>query len=1197
MPISLTLESVLDHVKDLEREYDWSEATNSYVEALTIVPERDSSKRAEICERLGYALYRAAMQSDSHREFVEKLNQAIEGYKQADKFYAFSRERLKAARMLRCEAMIAYVGYWLTSNVTDKKRLIKESWTLTRQALQALKDAEANFEYGKTYNQLSTSVDFCFFLEQDYRDRKSIVNEAVEHGERAISFLANSGDPHDLARAFVKTATYLEVFGVHFLGEGEREANFRKATDYRQKANELSEETAMLQLISVQAGPSWDWGEGTDKAIDSFTKALKYAKRSRDKFVIGCAMDFLAYHTCWRARATDDPEKRLQLAEFALQYAEDAKRQYLPISFTSPSAGVIWVESPYAEHYWRLASFEVDPEKRRKLLTRAAKFAPEMLEKAELSEIPDLIHYAHHVYGKILAYSARVEPDHDVRRRFLEESLKHRNEAIKIIEKLSPYHYWDLGVMQGSLANIKTDLVGLLDDPASRRKMLQEAIADKEKSIDLSLKWMTLYGHETSVSLSADLAPRQYQLGELLNRLCEFTNNREHLEAATKAFEDAAQTYQKINLTSRVAECYWKAAQTYDALNEHLIAAEKFDLASNNYLKAAERTPQLKGLYHDYALYMQAWDEIEKARYHHRRQEYKKAKESYQKVSELHKLTERWNYLSSNYLAWSQLEGAEDLSRKEQARAAQALFYQAIAQFLEAKKSIQTRFEKSEDDEEKEMAIGLIKASDVRQGYCLGRIALEEAKALARDGDHALSSEKYGLAAQEFQEAVQEDKSDCQDLEPIIYLCEAWQMMTQAEAEASPQLYLKASKLFDKAKERSSDEKAKVLALGHSYFCKALEAGARFEATRDKAYYSKAKKHIEVATNYYLKAGFKIASEYAIATYRLFDAYVYTYMAQTETNAKKKAQYYQMADKLLRASASSYSKAKHPEKSEEVKRVLESVVRERQLTASLVQVLHAPTITSTTTSFFTPTPTYEEAAGLDRFAHANIEAHLTVPAEVIVEEELEVRLDLVNVGKDFGLLIRVEDLIPEGFKVKALSSQYSLEDGSVDLKGKRLEPLKVEPIKIGLLTTEPSVANFSPKVIYADELGKFKTTKPEPVSLTVHPKLAFEFKTEGAHKAFDYLVKSFVEDYMKRRLSLEKSGWRTLMEIIKHGKVSRSSVYASSGGRGASVSELERRGLVEARIFLGERGRGGKIVKMRVCYEKEPVKRYIDRHT
>ncbi len=65
-------------------------------------------------------------------------------------------------------------------------------------------------------------------------------------------------------------------------------------------------------------------------------------------------------------------------------------------------------------------------------------------------------------------------------------------------------------------------------------------------------------------------------------------------------------------------------------------------------------------------------------------------------------------------------------------------------------------------------------------------------------------------------------------------------------------------------------------------------------------------------------------------------------------------------------------------------------------------------------------------------------------------------------------------------------------------------------------------------------------------------------------------------------------------EIVKHGKVSRSSVYGASGRRGLAISELERRGLVEERVFLGERGRGGKIVKIRICYEKETIKRHVD---
>lgn len=66
------------------------------------------------------------------------------------------------------------------------------------------------------------------------------------------------------------------------------------------------------------------------------------------------------------------------------------------------------------------------------------------------------------------------------------------------------------------------------------------------------------------------------------------------------------------------------------------------------------------------------------------------------------------------------------------------------------------------------------------------------------------------------------------------------------------------------------------------------------------------------------------------------------------------------------------------------------------------------------------------------------------------------------------------------------------------------------------------------------------------------------------------------------------------MQIIKQAKASKSGVYSAGGRREPAISELERRGLVETRVFPGERGRGGRIQKMRISYEKETVKRYID---
>ena len=69
------------------------------------------------------------------------------------------------------------------------------------------------------------------------------------------------------------------------------------------------------------------------------------------------------------------------------------------------------------------------------------------------------------------------------------------------------------------------------------------------------------------------------------------------------------------------------------------------------------------------------------------------------------------------------------------------------------------------------------------------------------------------------------------------------------------------------------------------------------------------------------------------------------------------------------------------------------------------------------------------------------------------------------------------------------------------------------------------------------------------------------------------------------------------MDIVKQAGVSRYSMYGSDSHRGLATTELEDLGVVEARFFFGERGRGGKILKLRVSYEKENVKQYVDQRT
>lgn len=94
---------------------------------------------------------------------------------------------------------------------------------------------------------------------------------------------------------------------------------------------------------------------------------------------------------------------------------------------------------------------------------------------------------------------------------------------------------------------------------------------------------------------------------------------------------------------------------------------------------------------------------------------------------------------------------------------------------------------------------------------------------------------------------------------------------------------------------------------------------------------------------------------------------------------------------------------------------------------------------------------------------------------------------------------------------------------------------------------------------------------------------------------FEYLVASFVEDYVRNRLPAEKSGWRSRGSILESAKVSKSSLYGAEGKYGPLMGELLARGLVETRFFPGERGRGGEIVKLRIAHEKPPVKALVQK--
>jgi tetratricopeptide (TPR) repeat protein len=1197
--------------KKKEETYDWLNAVDLYKQALNVIAKKKFSKSGEIQERIGYCLYRRAFQADTRENLKRDMLKAIEAYDKALETYDNVESLEKLAKTSHCKAMTSYIRSRLPADLAVKREQLDKCWKLESQVLNAYEESAEHKCLGRACNNLLIFLIDRLEIEWDAELRNSIVEEALKHGEKAIEIFSKTQDRIQLAQAYASTAFFLKnaAFARGFTVK-ERKEYRKKALSYPQKAIEISEEIGDAYLIAqsnlrvASAGLDISGSTGLEEK-QYYEKALQFSNLTEDKLLIARALIGLEFAAKNSTEAYEDPDKAKEAYKELLKY-RDAVVDY---------CNIIAYDAGIAEAYWmgidipieELSAMETDLKSKHSLLEEFARLGHKGLEHALLSGSMGVTFHTMRVLGWVLVRMARFETNTTKKTKLLEESSKYIEESISILKQASALSYVEPRELTfanciWSLASNQVEMATTEKTIDEKIKLLKNAIVNMRAAREHWLRWaespwtrVEKWIVHSEQWIGAGIT--EMIIGKTLNQLYALTNNIDVLSDAIKAFKKSIENYDKADSPfSRVAESYWQMAKIYNNMSNYEESARNFELASENYSLAAKKISQLKDFYQDHASYLQAWSEIETARNHISERQYRQAKEHYEKAANLHKSTERWNYLSLNYLAWARLEEAEDLSRREQTEEAKNLFQEVAKLFAEARESIKKQFEIIETEDEKKMATELVKASRIREQYCLGRISLEEAKILERQGDHAASSRKYISAAETFQKAADamERKSDRQELRRIVDLCRAWHLMARAEAEASPDLYSKASKLFEEIKEHSPDDRAKLLALGHSRFCKALEAGTKFEDTRDTAMYSAAKKNLEAAESYYIKTGLKNASEYAKATRTLFDAYMYTHKAETEMDPRKKTQYYQVAERLLQASAGSYTKARYVEKSEQVRRLLENVQDKRQLAMSLSEVFHAPTITSTTTSFSTPTPTHEQAVGLERFEHTVIEAYLTASQEVKVGQEFEVRLDLVNVAQNFGLLVRIEDIVTPSLEVTALPPQHRIENGSLDMKGKRLEPLRVESVKLSLRPTEAGVISLNPRVIFVDELGKFKICTPKPATITVHPKLSFQFKIAAAQKVFNFLIDAFVQDYMRRRLPLDNSGWTTLNQIVKQAKVSKSSVYGPKGRRGCAVSELEKRGLVETRVFPGERGRGGRIIKMRIAYGKETVKRHVD---
>ena len=1090
-----SLRTILEQAGEHEKKYNWLEARDRYERARGGVDEKGFVEKGELQEKIGYCLHRAAFQAESREEFKERMGEAIEAYAEAQALYEKSGSDEKSARIDRCGAVAKYLGYWIERCPDERLRLLDECLELESRALTAFWNAGNKLEYGRMYGLLPLVFPGRLALGWDREAEKRIIDEGIEWGQRAVSVLSELGEPHETAKAYLVLATCLQQLPSRFTEEPPP-----GIIQYLGKASELLQDSGDAQLLGL-LHYRWTLGgveEGSQDALTHCEKALECGAESRDNFLKGVALSGLIHHRAWRTYTIEtDPDERTRQSEEEKELLDRAVRlcSIVPLY----GFGYVFMQPPWGhvDFYFFRGMWETDLDKKREFLNKAVEIGSKALREAEEYEInfTSLLRYlSYSVWGLSV-----LESDLQRKRRMTETGLKYNETVLERVTRRFPLDYWGIYTELSATGRWKALLADLEPDLGAKTRLYEEAAKGMVRALELA------YKQPLPVVRRVHVAFREMLYSGFLTRLYLLTKDSEHLRKAVEVSQRAAESCRIAGLASRAAECYWEMAKSQALLREYVKASESFQEASDSYTEAAESVPQLRDFYRDHAIYMQAWSETEKAKQFHGVKEYGAAKGSYERVSALHESTRRWNHLSLSYLAWARLEEAEDQSRREQTQEARDLFQQAGELFSDVRESLKEKLRAigPPEDElrsevsfqlmtieipEKQLVEDLIQASELRRGYCLARVLLEEAKLLDKQGDHAASSERYGLAAEGFERVAtaMELESERRELASTVFLCRAWQRMTAAEAQTSPKLFLEASEFFDKARDHEPDEKSRLLDFGHSSFCRALEAGAMYERTQDEQHYSAAKRHVETATNFYVRAGFKEASEYAKATNRLFDAYSYMYQGQLERDLTKKAQLYQLAEKLLQNSAGFYVTAKHPEKNDEVLRVLESVRQERETAVSLTEVLHAPAITSTTASFSTPSQSREQAVGLERFENADVQASVMPrDQEAKLGDTVSLKIELVNAGKGGAQLIRVAELVPARFELVEKPEMYNVEDSGLNMKGKSLGPLRTEELSLVLKPLDKGSFQIKPRIIYLDEAGKYKYHEPEPVIIVV----------------------------------------------------------------------------------------------------------------
>ncbi len=1071
------IETELGQALEKAEAYEWIAAAEFYGRALAKLDiVKETAPAAEIAEQQAKCYFKAAFQATSRNEFLHVMKLSEESEQRAASLHesAGSEGLSKRAR-----ARALFANFWVQDQPDEKRMVLEKSITLGQESAQI-------FElHGDMTHLVETLFDLLLYREKAFhlsRDRKELLDLFEGALETAWRIIEEEGlADNQISLETIHALVQLYVAADYVLEQPRYEELEKRLEKLKDRILELSTKirTTSAEALAIEASLvlAGDLEGDIPKTRILFEKGISKAKELRDLYMIGRLNLIASAMARWAALSEEFVEKRREQLEKAIELAQNAIDNFQP---SSPGA---WLKRAYgvkldASNYLAL-TVETDIDRKRSVLRKAI----DTTRKAMVYERQSFVTGMGHQLSRAMYLLATMDTGPEEKTRLLKEALPIREEIVRTFEQLSP-HSFSRGVALNYLAQIKSELSKLETDDTRRRDLLKEASSDMEKCARLCT---TLTGIAPPLpgQVRAWAQYSEWQ-GDVLQQLYDATLETSHGHEAVDAYQQAITYLSKSDSLGPIPPVRWKIAQTYDLMKEYHESSESFRQAAAEYRAAGKKIIGLAGVFEDYSQYMESWAIIEEARLSHEREQYTTSAEGYTKVANALRTLKDWNHLSKHYSACSFLELGEAMSRQERQHGAIESFNAAKTNFHQSNRDLEQKLATSQLHEKREL-MGWLELSRGRLKYVLARLQLEEAKVLDARMEEEASSAKYLSASESFRKLLAETRHQPTrlEIETLSILCDAWAKMKSAEANASAELYAEAASRFRLVETKAVGKKTRLAALANASMCKALELGSTFRRTRDRHLYEEIKKNLETATDFYEDAGIRKAADWTRATQRFFDALIYLRDAEVETDPRKRAELFHLAENHLQLAATIYGEGGYTKKKQESLRHLERAREEKQLLLMPVEVLaESPAVSEVIVS---PVSLIEDRAmGLEKFQNAHVVGSMAVSSkELNAGEQLTIDLQIANMGKTAAMLSRIENLATRGLELQGEKAGYLIEDHSINLQGKRLEYLKSYQLKILLRSRRKGTYEVKPKVTFVDEKGNSGTYEFEPATIRV----------------------------------------------------------------------------------------------------------------